>query len=648
MSNDFVHIFLSFSSFSISSQRIITFTMKRKLLIWNLLLWMAQTANAQIAFSFNQLEGVRSQTLTDGTTLVALPVGSKLSDMAAYGMQATVDGKPVKLSELKPNPTTINIDDLQITTFRYKGKRQQFRFTVGAYFTAVVISDSHTAQTPLNSIENERIYCERIALMGHEGGAQFAFDTLPTYLPTADIVLFLGDMDKDSKREDTEFAAAMSPFHAHSIPFVPMLGNHDFVSDFWTGNKPGYGLTITGGEPANQAALKTIEAYLDSAKAVANPIEQLERITDGSGHTQAQPFTFVFHGVRFYCGHTYWYQKPYSGAYILDNGKVKEKARYYAPDAVIEALRKTVKQHQHEPSIWLQHYPFLSGDDCDRWWLDQTDVGLYLPTEDSSIYGTDRKISHFTTDAAKAFARQKKDTLVNIIAMTKNPVHFSGHTHFFDERTYRNANSSAEVKDYTVSAFGEDKGDAYILLCKEGVGCIEIKKANFGDKGEKSITKQGGRFPLGVAFGSDYTTIRQACQVAFGEPDYADSTAIIYHHKNYRGHEFAYIAFGIQYNSAGEGFYNQCTMMLSSTPHADVANTAIEELFTTVKADYKPSEITKTSNRYGWLQYTGGKDPTDDDNVFFTVAKDQKTDAETGSVNYTPYITYGPFEFTRK
>ena len=281
MSNVFVHIFLSFSSFSISSQRIITFNMKRKLLIWNLLLWMAQTANAQIAFSFNQLKGVRSQTLTDGTTLVALPVGSNLTDMAAYGMQATVDGKPVKLSELKPNPITLNIDDLQTITFRYKGKRQQFRFTVGAYFTAVVISDSHTAQTPLNSIENERIYCERITLMGREGGPQFAFDTLPTYLPTADIVLFLGDMDKDSKREDTEFAAAMSPFHAHGIPFVPMLGNHDFVPDFWTGNKPGYGLTITGGEPANQAAMKTIEAYLDSAQAVANSIEQLERITDG-------------------------------------------------------------------------------------------------------------------------------------------------------------------------------------------------------------------------------------------------------------------------------------------------------------------------------------------------------------------------------
>ena len=608
----------------------------------------AQTANAQIAFSFNQLEGVRSQTLTDGTVLVALPVGSSLADMAAYGMQATVDGKPVKLSELKPNPTAIPIDDLQAIQFRYKGKRQQFRFTVGGYFTAVVISDTHTAQTPLNSIENERRYCERIAMMGREGGPRLAFDALPAYLPTADIVLFLGDMDKDSKREDTEFAAAMAPFNAHGIPFVPMLGNHDFVPDFWTGNQPGYGLTATGGAPANQAALKTMEAYLDSAQAVSDPILQLEYITDGSGHTQAKPFTFVFHHVRFYCGHTYWYQKPYSGAFVLENGKVKEKARYYAPDGIIQALREQVRQHRDEASVWLQHYPFLAGDDCDRWWLDQTDVGRYLPTEDSSIFGTDQRIAHFSTEAAKALARQKKDTLANIIAMTRNPVHFSGHTHFYDERSYRNTASGAEVKDYTVAAFGEDSGDAYVMLCKEGVGCIEVRKANFSEKGEESKPKHGQRFPLGVTFGSDYTTLRQACQEAFGEPDYADSTAIIYHHKTYRGHEFAYIAFGIQYSATGEAFYNHCTMMLSPTSRADTANAAVEQLFATVKADYKPSEITKTSNRYGWLQYTGGKDPTDDDNVFFTIAKDENTDPDTGTVTYTPYITYGPFEFTRK
>ena len=161
-------------------------------------------------------------------------------------------------------------------------------------------------------------------------------------------------------------------------------------------------------------------------------------------------------------------------------------------------------------------------------------------------------------------------------------------------------------------------------------------------------TDRGYRQPLGVPFGSDYHTIRQACQATLGEPDYADSTAIIYYNNSYRDQAFAYIAFGIQYNSAGDGFYNQCTMMLPPTPSADAANNDIERLFTLLKPDYKPSEITRTSNRYGWLQYTGGKDPTDDDNVFFTIAKDEKTDAETGTMLYSPYITYGPFEFTRK
>ncbi|MBQ2167598.1 MAG: metallophosphoesterase, partial [Bacteroidaceae bacterium] len=444
---------------------------------WMVLLLLAmpmQTIWAQMEFSFAKLSGVTTKQLTDGSILVELPVGSKFTDLASYGMSVTVDGKPVELAELSPKPASTEIEDLEKIEFRYKRKKYAFRFTVGAFFTAVVISDSHTAQTKDASIENEYQYSEAIATMGMDGGKKFGFDNLPGYVPTTSIVLFLGDMDKDSKQEDTEFAAAMSPILAHGIPFVPMLGNHDFVPDYWTGDNPGYGLTVTGGEPANRAALRTIDAYLDSAQRVKDPIKNVERINDGSSHTQANPFTFVFHNVRFYCGQTYWFQKPYSIDFVMKNeeplarqsqfrmknedplvrqsqkqvrnkslslefgekGDVssyslnKKRASYYAPDGVIDALRKKVEEHREDASIWMQHYPFVAGYNCDRWWLDQTDVGRYIKTEDASIYGTDRNLGFFATDSARAMARKKKDALVDIIAMTKNPVHFSGHTHF--------------------------------------------------------------------------------------------------------------------------------------------------------------------------------------------------------------------------
>ncbi|MBO7102525.1 MAG: metallophosphoesterase, partial [Bacteroidaceae bacterium] len=561
--------------------------MKQECKAWMVLLLLAmpmQTIWAQMEFSFAKLSGVTTKQLTDGSTLVELPVGSKLADLASYGMSVTVEGKKVELTELSPKPASTKIEDLEKIEFRYKRKKYAFRFTVGAFFTAVVISDSHTAQTKDASIENEYRYSEAIATMGMDEGKKFGFDNLPGYVPTTSIVLFLGDMDKDSKREDTEFAAAMSPILAHGIPFVPMLGNHDFVPDYWTGDNPGYGLTVTGGEPANRAALSTIEAYLDSAQRVKDPIKNVERINDGSSHTQANPFTFVFHNVRFYCGQTYWFQKPYSINSVMkneeplarqsqfrmknedplvrqsqkqvrnkslslefgENGDVssyslnKKRASYYAPDGVIDALRRKVEEHREDASIWMQHYPFVAGYNCDRWWLDQTDVGRYIKTEDASIYGTDRNLGFFATDSARAVARTKKNALVDIIAMTKNPVHFSGHTHFYAEHNYLNEKSGAQVKDYTVAAYGEDRGDAYIVLCKEGVGCVEVKKVNFGilskmknedyrmkNEERKTITgkeqKVEPRYPLGVEFGTDYETILEAVKSEFGEPDYADS-----------------------------------------------------------------------------------------------------------------------------
>ena len=92
-----------------------------------------------------------------------------------------------------------------------------------------------------------------------------------------------------------------------------MVGNHDIVPDYWDGDNPDKGLTWginDGGSYCNDVALSIVTNQLNTSKSYG--VENVERFTDGTNHTQMQPFTFTFKGVRFYVGQTYWFQKPYS------------------------------------------------------------------------------------------------------------------------------------------------------------------------------------------------------------------------------------------------------------------------------------------------------------------------------------------------
>ena len=133
----------------------------------------------------------------------------------------------------------------------------------------------------------------------------------------------------------------------------------------------------------------------------------------------------------------------------------------------------------------MQHYPWLAGSDCDRWWLDQNDVGLYIPTTDDSAYGChDANISPNDTEKANTL---KKNPLSAIMMKAAGKVggkvqHFSGHYHRFAERTYSSSvNSSNQVQDYTVAAPGnpDQSENAFVVLMKRGVGVVEVKRAQF-------------------------------------------------------------------------------------------------------------------------------------------------------------------------
>ena len=386
--------------------------------------------------------------MADGSWLVQLPGGTDLN-AAITGVK--VNGVAVDATQVTPNPTTTFITEGEIETFVYDGKAYSFRFLTGEYFTAVIFSDPHVAQDDYDGITvaNMQTFVNNVVNMGKDGGKVVTFNKAPKgYVPTADIVFCLGDMDKD-KASGTDFTTATAGFNTAGIPFITMAGNHDLSPDLWDDGSKGvtWGLN-DGGAYYDGITLDLITAQNNTA--ATNGGFTINTFTQSDGEVQIKPFAFTFKGVDFYCGQTYWYQKPYDAPSMLSD------AKFYAPDGVIDALDTYVTAREGKAAVWMQHYPFNYGDDCDRWWLNANASGNSLDSEVTSAYTT---------------AAQKKDKLVEIISKTKNPVHFSGHVHSTATRTY------STLTDYTID--NTISMAAYVVLCKEGVGVVEIQTITF-------------------------------------------------------------------------------------------------------------------------------------------------------------------------
>lgn len=407
--------------------------------------------------------------MADGSWLMQLPAGIDLN-AAITGVK--VNGTAVDATKVVPNPTETFITEGEIETFVYDDKAYSFRFIAGEYFTAVFFSDPHVdTESIQNTLANQ---VANMVNMNKPGGKVVTFSKAPKgYVATTDIAFCLGDMDED-KEEDASspgqyYKNATAAFNTAGIPFISLLGNHDLAPDYWTGEDGSAGLSYgsTGGSGYNDKSIAIVEEHL--TQAMTNGISDVNIFTDSDldCDVQIEPFAFKFKGVRFYVGHTYWFQKPYDKPALLSS------AKYYAPDGVIEALDTYVNEHKDEASIWMQHYPFVSEADTknSRWWLDQNDVGkCIMPTDaGSSAYYNDGTNVTYDTNDGIALAKVKRDALATIINKTKNPVHFSGHVHKYDEQTYQG------IKDYSVA----QPGNAFVVLCKEGVGVVEVQRVNF-------------------------------------------------------------------------------------------------------------------------------------------------------------------------
>lgn len=459
----------------------------RKLLTFILLCVVSITVNAQMTFTFANGVAATSETnLTDGSTTITVPAGTNLNGLITA---VQVDGQTVNASQIKPNPMTTNITSGELEVFVYNNKAYGFRFMEDVWFCAVFISDCHTNQGSGHdgtSAADLTTIMNNICNMGKDGKKKVNFTTegATTLVPKADIVFCLGDIDQDkgddgSNGTHTNFLNATAEVcKTKGIPFIFIAGNHDLSPDYWdNGTDKGVTYGTTGGANADQqtiTAIKNNNSYWNSLGVFD---ESITYFTTGSNRKfEPSHFTFKFKDVRFYCANNYWFQKPYAGTFSYT---------YYAPDPIINTLKTFVGNHAGEASVWMQHYPFLAGSDCDRWWLDQNNAGNYITSTDNSIYGS--STSGIALNDANSANTLKKNPISEIMAKTAGKVdgkvqHFSGHYHRFADRTYTNTVASNNVvRDYTVAANGNgsQSNNAYVVLIKRGEGVKEVIQTQF-------------------------------------------------------------------------------------------------------------------------------------------------------------------------
>ena len=447
---------------------------------------LALIAKAQMTFTLNGVTySSVAETDSKGFTTVTLPAGTDLSGLITA---VQVDGTNVAASQVTPNPTTTNINYDELKVFTYNNKAYGFRFVEDVWFCAVFFSDCHINQGSGHdgtSASDMTTIMNNICNMGKDGTKKVNFTTqgATNLVPKTSIIFCLGDIDQDkgddgSSGTHTNFLNCTAEVaKTKGIPFIFIAGNHDFSPDYWTGSNPDKGATTAG----SNADKETINAIKNNNSYWSSSFDGgITYFTTGNSRTfEPSHFTFMFKDVRFYCANNYWFQKPHGAASLLS------AATLYAPDPIINNLSDFVDSHTDEASVWMQHYPWLAGSDCNRWWLDQNDVGLYIPASGSSIYGScDSNVGQ--NDANFANTKKKNplsDIMMKAAGRTDGKVqHFSGHYHRFDNRTYENTtNNGSMVHDYTVAANGntEQTNNAYVVLFKRGEGVKEVIQTQF-------------------------------------------------------------------------------------------------------------------------------------------------------------------------
>ena len=464
--------------------------MTKKILMCCTLLWLTMMPLcAQMTFTLNGITySDVAATDAKGFTTITLPAGT---DPTGLITAVQIDGTPISASAVTPNPTTTTINYDELKVFTYNNKAYGFRFVEDVWFCGVFFSDCHINQGSGHdgtSAEDMATIMTNILNMGKDGTKKVNFTTAgaTNIIPKTSIVFCTGDLDQDkgddgSSGSHNNFLECTADLAKKAgIPFIFIAGNHDISPDYWGDSSKGVTYGNSGGYHADQ---QTISAVKDNNSYWSGWFEDgITYFTSGNSYDfEPSHFTFKYKDVRFYCANCYWFQKPYTKPGLLTN----TNGTMYAPDGIVSNLNTYVESHADEASVWMQHYPWRAGSDCDRWWLDQNENGLYRTSSNSSIYGS--STSGIEYNNANKANTLKKDPLSAIMMKAAGKVngevqHFSGHYHRFDELTYTSTVESAnKVHDYTVAAPGNtsQSNNAFVVLFKRGEGVKEVIQTQF-------------------------------------------------------------------------------------------------------------------------------------------------------------------------
>lgn len=391
----------------------------------------------------------QTETLDNGAKVYSFPAGTDLNNL---GLSCIVP----QGATVSPDPQMAKIRDNQVEIFTVTyadGTRKAFPyyFTAGRWFTAIIFGDPEIdmADRDKNNATPDNLAKWARNIIGMKESGHYAFKTTSRVKPAPDLVICMGDMDKD-QGDGEAISEVFNLFTAANIPFVTMIGNHDIAPDYWGSGNTDASLKALGtAGSSNKTSLDLVTNYLNTAKGYG--IENVVRFTQPSGDTQPEPFTFTFKGVRFYVGQTYWFQKPYTYNTLT-------KGVYYAPNGIVSSLTDFVAEHKDEASVWIQHYPISCAD---RWWTDANEGGYSIDPTDTPDYQT---------------AEAKRNKYMDLITQTKNPYHFSGHNHVQSINTH--TYNGKTFSDYVAPYFAE-RGRAWMVLCHEGEGVVEVQSVPF-------------------------------------------------------------------------------------------------------------------------------------------------------------------------
>ena len=464
--------------------------MNKKIMMCCALLWLTlMPACAQMTFTLNDMTyGDVAERDSKGFTTVTVPAGTDLNGLITA---VSVDGLPVDASLVTPNPTTTKLNYGELKVFTYDNRAYGFCFEEDVWFCGVIFSDCHinqeashdgTSKTDMAAIMNN------IIAMGKDGNKKVSFTAAPNLVPKTSIIFCLGDIDQDkgddgsSGSHDDFLECTADIAKTAGVPFIFIAGNHDISPDYWNDGSKGVTYGNSGGYHADKATISAIKENNSYWNGIGVFDEDISYFTSGNNYDfEPSHFTFKFKDVRFYCSNCYWFQKPYKSPGLLTN----TNGTMYAPDGIISNLSSFVDSHLSEASVWMQHYPWLAGSDCNRWWLDQNASGQNRASANSSDYGSDRDdIEYNDEDFANTM---KKDPLSAIMMKAAGKVngevqHFSGHYHRFDNQTYTSTVASGnKVHDYTVAANGNtgQTNNAFVVLFKRGEGVKEVLQTQF-------------------------------------------------------------------------------------------------------------------------------------------------------------------------